>query len=237
MEAAQALIDAHQVRYLVVPSWDPFFTNFARDYLGGAAANRPSLLISELRRLNLPLWLRPVAYQPPPIGGFEHQWVLVFEVVPEQTPVVAVSRLAEFLVESGDLDRAAAVAPALRKYPGNVGALTALAQVQLAHADSADPAETINTVASLVRVGGDRNLPWDRRVSLAIVLARGDHLELARSQVQRCLAAATEVRLRTLNTGALYQLLVVAHAFELQLPNNLQQLALTLLPANVRASL
>jgi hypothetical protein len=238
LEAVQAIVDAHQVRYIVIPSWDPFFEDFARLYLAPNLANRGSLLVQELRRLNLPNWIRPVPYQMPPIGGFEKQWVLVFEVVDEQSPVVATSRLADYLVEMGDMNRASAVAQALRRYPGNVGALAALAQLQLAVNDANGAHESVNSIAALVASGSDRNLPVDRRIAVAIALARGQQEQPARSEVERCLRDIDEAQLRSLNTGTLYNFVVLVRALDLKWPQpRLAEIALDLLPPDVRKQL
>ncbi len=238
MEEAQALLLGHGVRYIVVPSWDPFFDNFAQLYLAKNFSNRTSLLIRELRRWNLPRWLRPMPYQMPVSGGFEGQSALVFEVVDEQSPVVAASRTAEYLVEIGELAQAADAGEALRRYPGDIGALSAQAQVQNARGDSAGLAQTMDSLISRLSSGTDRYLPWDRRVSLAMVLARGNRVDLAREQVKRCLAEADEARLRSLSTGSLYGLEVLGKAFGLEMADQrLNKLALELLPGDLRTHL
>jgi hypothetical protein len=238
MEAVQAIVEAHRVRYIVIPSWDPFFENFARLYLAPNLANRGSLLVQELRRLNLPPWLRPVAYEMPPIGGFEKQWVLVFEVVDEQSPVVAASRLADYLVEMGDLDRARAVAQTLHRFPGNIGALAALAQVQLASRETEAATASAQNLATLIGESGGRNIPVDRRVAVAITLARAQLEQPARRQIERCLAELDEAAVRSLSTGALYNFLVLQRAFELPWPNPpVGQIALELLPPHLRQQL
>ena len=238
MEEVQALLQGRGVRYIVVPSWDPFFDEFAQLYLAKNFSNRTSLLIRELRRWNLPHWLRPVPYQMPVSGGFEGQSVLVFELVDEQSPVAATSRLAEYLVEIGELDRAASVGEELRHFPGDIGALTARAQVQSARGDPAGSAQTVDSLLGRLSNGADRFLPWDRRVSLAIVLARGERVDLAREQVRRCLAEADDARLRSLSTGSLYGLEVLGKAFGLSMVDRrLNELALDLLPGDLRTHL
>ena len=112
-------------------------------------------------------------YQIPVGGGFEGQSVLVFEVVDEQSPTVAAGRLAEYLVEIGELDRASAFAETLRRFPGDVGALVARAQIQAARNDGAGFTQTLSALQVRLAAGADRFLPWDRRLSLAIVLAKG----------------------------------------------------------------
>jgi hypothetical protein len=177
-------------------------------------------------------------YQMPEINGFEGQSALVFEVVDDQSPAVATSRLAEYLVETGRFDQAAAVGEELRRFPGDVGALAARAQVQSARGDAAGLAQTFDLVRSRLSNGGDRFLPWDRRVSLAIVLAQGDQLELAREQLRRCLTELDEKRLRFLTSGSLYKLQVLSQAFDLPIADpRLRKLAAELLPAELSSRL
>ena len=235
---AQILIQARQIRYIIIPSWDPFFDEYARLYLVKAQANRKSILIPELRRLKLPPWLRPVPCQILKIGGYEGQSVLVFEVVDEQSPAVAMSRLAEYLVEVGELDQAASAGEMLRRFPGDIGALAARAQVQSARGEPAGLALTLDSLLARLATGADRFLPWDRRVSLAIVLAQAERIDLAREQVRRCLAELSDKKLRSLSTGSLYNLLVLGHSFGLEATDpKLRELALDLLPDNLRNNL
>ena len=238
MEEAQGLLRARGVRYIVIPSWDSFFDQFAERYLTKNFSHRTSLLVEELRRWNLPSWLRPVPYQLPVGGGFEGQTVRIFEVVEEQNPAVASSRLAEYLIESGELDQAAAASEALRRFPGDVGALAARAQVQGARDDATGLAQTLPLLKARLAGGADQYLPWDRRVSLAVVLARADWVDLARDQTSRCLAELTAPRLRALSTGSLYGLLVLSKSFGLNFTDpKLHDLALDLLPADLRSGL
>ena len=144
--------------------------------------------------------------------GFDGHQVLVFEVVDDQAPAVAASRVAEYLVEMGDLERAAPVGEALRQFPGDLGALAARIAVQLAQGETAPAAKTLEALLSRLSNGGDRYLPWDRRVSLAIVLAQAGRADLARDQAARCLKDANEERLRSLTTGSLFNLLVIGRA-------------------------
>jgi hypothetical protein len=236
MEEAQGNLQGRGVRYVVVPSWDRFFDDFARLYLDRRFANRRSLLVGELRRWNLPPWLRAVPYQMPVGGGFAGQSVLVFEVVDEQSPAAAAGRLAEYLVETGRLDDAKAVGAGLRRFPGDVGALAARAQVEHALGDDAAFAKTVESLLARLSSGGDRFLPWDRRVSLAIVLVEGRRIDLARAQVRRCLADVNEGRLRLLSTGSLYDLLLLGHSFRIEIADpRLRDLAVELLPVDLRS--
>ncbi len=237
MEEAEDDLRARKARYIVMPSWDPFFDDFARLYLVKGSAGRPSLLAQELRHWDLPLWLQPVPYQMP-VGGVEGQSVLVFEVVDSQGPAAAAGRLAEYLVETGNLADAGAAAERLRRYPGDIGALAARAQVQSAQGDAAAAAQTVEDLLGRLSGGGDRYLPWDRRVSLAVVLARAQRFGESRDQVRRCVAEASDPRLRSLSTGSLYDLLVLAKSFRVEFADpGLRDLALDLLPGDLRNSL
>ncbi len=238
LQEAQVLLQGRGIRYIIVPSWDSFFDEYTRLYLAGQFRNWQPFFIPELRRWNLPPWLRPVPYQMPKIGGFEDQSVLLFEVVDEQSPAVAASRLAEYLVEIGELGRAAAVGEGLRRFPGDVGALAARAQVASARDDPAGLAQALETLQARLASGADRYLTWDRRVSLAIVLARAKRIEPAREQARRCLAELDAPKVRSLSTGSLYNLLALGRAFGLPVADpRLQALALDLLPADLRARL
>jgi hypothetical protein len=238
MEEAQALLGGRDVRYIILPSWDSFFENYTHLYLAKSFSNWESIFIPKLRSWDLPLWLRPVPYQMPMIGGFEDQSVLVFEVVDPQNPAAALSRLAEYFVETGQLDKALSVSHALRRFPAEVGALAARAQVESARGDSDGLNQVLDSLQSRLSGGGDRFLPWDRRVSLAIVLARANRMDLAREQVRRCLAQINENKVRSLSTGSLYNLLRLARRFGFEIGDrHLRATALDLLPLAVRAGL
>ena len=81
-------------------------------------------------------------------------------------------------------------------------------------------------------------MPWDRRVSLAIMLARGKQMDLAREQVRRCLKEVDEAKLRWLSTGSLYRLQVLCKAYGLPIADQrLRELARDLLPPELRSRL
>ena len=235
---AQILIQARKIRYIIIPSWDPFFDDYARLYLVAAQSGRQSILIPELRRLNLPRWLRPIPYQILKIGGYEGQSALVIEVVDEQSPAAAMSRLAEYLAETGELEHAAAVGQELRRFPGDVGALAAQAQVEAARGDATGFGQSVELLLTRLSTGADRYLPWDRRVSLAIVLARAEKITPAREQVHRCMIELDATRARSLSTGSLFNLLVLSRAFNDPIADpKLQALVLGLVPQDLREHL
>jgi hypothetical protein len=233
-EEARELFERRGVSYLVIPSWDSYLDVYAKMGMG----KLEDTFLSRLHYWKLPPWLRPVAYQIPTIAGFEGQAVTILQVVEDQDDAAALSRVAEYFVDMGQLDQAANVGQSLRRFPADLGALVARAQVEIARDDTAAFARTVEQVRARLTGGADRAMPWDRRVSLAVVLARGKHVDQAREQVQRCLADVDEANLRALPTGSLYRLQVLAKAFGLEIADQrLRQLALDLLPEDLRGRL
>jgi hypothetical protein len=231
-EEAKELISRRGITHIVIPSWDSYLDVYTQMGMGRLEGTFMNLL----HQWKLPLWLRPIPYQLPVIAGFEGQSVTIFEVVgEEQDDATQLSRIAEYFVEMGQLDVAASVAQGLRRFPANLGALVARAQVELVRGDTAAFARSVEQLRSRLSNKGDRGLPWDQRVSLAVVLMRGKEPDLARVQVQRCLAEVDEAKLRSLSIGSLYRLQVLAKAYGLTIANSpLHDLALDLLPPDMQ---
>ena len=233
-EEAKELIDRRGITHIVIPSWDTYLDVYARMGMGRLEGT----FMYPLHQWQLQLWLTPVAYQLPAIAGFEGQSVTILKVVEPQADAAALSRIAEYFVEMGQLDAAAIMAQELRRFPADLGALVAKAQVELARNQQDEFSHSIEQLKSRLKGRNDRNLAWDRRVSLAVVLARAKERDLALAQVQHCLKDIDEPKLRMLSTGELYRLQVLAKAFGLVFANpHLHQLALDLLPADMRARL
>jgi hypothetical protein len=230
-EEALELIDRHGVTYIVIPSWDSQLDAFARLGLGQLKGS----FVYRLHRWALPPWLRPVPYPLPIIGGFEGQSVTVLERTDEQDAATLMSRIAEYLVETDNLDLAASAGQELRRFPADLGALVARAQVQIARGESDAFAHTVDSLLPRLSGEEERTLAWDRRVRLAVVLAQGKHLDRARAELRRCLAEADGAKLRSLTTGSLYHLQVLGKVLGMEIADpRLRQLALDLLPPDLR---
>jgi hypothetical protein len=231
-EEARELVDRRNVKYFVIPSWNSYLDVYARMGMG----KMDETFLNRLHFWRLPPWLRPVAYAFPTIRGFEGQSVTVLEVVDDQDDAVALSRLAEYFVDMGQLGQAAAVAQSLRRFPADLGALVARGQVEQAREDSAAFDRTVEQVRSRIAGGGDKNLLLDRRASLAVLLARAKLNAPSAEQVRRCLEGLDEPGLRSLPTNQLFRLQVLARAFGTPIADpRLRQLALDLLPEEMRA--
>lgn len=230
-----ALIQRRGITHIVMPSWDPFLFEYAR--LGGGSAENS--FIGLLQKWMPPRWLRPVAYQVPQIPGFDRPSVALFEVVELQENADALSRLVEYFVETQQNDLALSASYALKEaFADHLGATVARAQAEAVLGETPDFRALVDRIQQQLAAGAGQFLPWDRRVSLAIVLARAKRFELARNEAERCLAEIDEARLRALTTVPLYQFQVLLKAFRLQIADpRLQALARDLLSAEMREAL
>ena len=231
-EEAQELIGLHGVTHIIIPSWDPFMDAYAQIGSGQVSGT----FLDRLHQWNLPRWLKPVPYLVPTIAGFEGQSAVVLEVIDEQDDATALSRIAEYFVDMGQLDLATKAAGGLRRFPADLGALLARAQVQTATSDNDEFAKTVDQLIRRISAGADSDLQWDQRVGLAIVLAQAHHVELARPQLKLCLGAIDAEKLRSLSTTLLYRFQVLSKALNLGITDpSLRALSLDLLPPDLRA--
>ncbi len=230
-EEAQALIARRGVTHLIMPQWDPMMEAYAR--MGIAAVERT--FFARLRQWTLPPWLRPVPYLMPTVPGFDGQTVTILEVIDDQDDAVAASRLAEYFVDTSQLDLARNLGQVLRRFPADLGALIARARVSIAGGDTEETARILEALARRIEPPLDDNLLWDQRLSLAVVLAQTQRLEPARREFQRCLAGATESDVRSASIVALYRLGVLSHALGLRFADpKLESLSVDLLPTELR---
>jgi hypothetical protein len=231
-EEAQELIGIHGVTDIIIPSWDPFMDAYAQVGAGQVAGT----FLDRLHQWNLPRWLQPVPYLVPTIPGFEGQSAIVLEVVDEQDDATALSRIAEFFVDMGQLTLATKAEGGLRRFPADLGALLARAQVQFATGDSDEFAKSVEILVRRIAGGADKDLQWDQRVGLAVVLTQAHRVDLARPRLQQCLEEIDESKLRSLSTVLLYRLQVLRKALGLDIADpKLRSLSLELLPSDLRS--
>lgn len=234
-DEALALVQRRQITHLVLPSWDGALDDYAR--ISGADFDKT--LAGLLGQWLPPRWLRPLPYQLPGIAGLEGRQVRVFEVVEAQDNPTALGRLAEYFLETGQPQLAAAVAGSLKQaFPHELAALAARAHVDFARRDGPALTATLGAIDAALGQGADEILPWERRISLALALAQGRRMDQARAMVENCLAGADDERLRSLTPGALYRLLLFCRAAGVDFPEPSQrEAALALLPAEWRERL
>lgn len=231
---ARAVISQRGVTHIVLPSWDTDLDDFARLRL----KNPDDAFVTALRKTDGGIfsWLRPLPYELPPVPGFEDRSVLVLAVTDDADPATMRSRLVEYLIEMHQVDEAAYASQTLLHYPGDLGSQVALAQLALARGDREGFNKVFSSIVSGLSRGSDRTLAWDRRVSLAVVLALGGRANEARAQVQRCARETDEASLRSLTTESLYHLLVLGRRYDVDIGGSaLRPLCLRLLPEKVRS--
>ncbi len=232
-DEAQALFSGRGVSHVILPSWD----NFLEQYASLGSQETEKTLVSLLQRWLPPRWLRPIPYELPMIEGFAGASVSVFEVVEVQEQNLALSRLAEYFVETSRPDAAVAVSGALQQaFGGELDSLVAQAQVHAARLDGPSFGRVLQSLLPLVQAGSvDPALPLDRRLALASVLSQGRQAGLARTQLQQVMSELDESRLRSLTTGELYRLLTLSENLGVAFPGeHLATLAPRLLPPELR---
>jgi hypothetical protein len=224
------------VTHIVLLPWDTEFEDFAGLRLRDPAAS----FVYALHNTNGGgfSWLRALPYELPPVARLGEQRVMVLEVTEETDPATRQGRFVEYLLETHQPEQAALAGRALLRYPADLGCLAALAQLAKASGDDGAFARAFASIVSNLSGRPDRGLPWDRRVSLAVVLAIGGRSDLSRAQVLRCFREADGARLRFLTTESLYHLLLLGRraGAEFQDPD-LRALSLRLLPATLRRGL
>ena len=80
-------------------------------------------------------------------------------------------------------------------------------------------------------------ISWNRRVDLAVVLARAKVEALAKKQLELCIADIDEAKIRSLSPGSAYRLIVLCRGLGVNLPPTQRDLALSLVPSALRVRL
>ncbi len=234
-DEAQALARQRNLTHIVIPSWEGFLDEYAR--LGGTDPEHN--LIALLHQWLPPRWLRPVPYYLPAGPDFEDERLLVFEMTEVQDHASSLSRLTEYFLDMGQFELAGMAGKALASdYGADLGAEITRARVAIAQRDRAGFDAMLAAIATAIQDGSDDTLAWDRRVTLALVLAEGRRIPLARTQAQRCLEEMGELDLRGLSEATLFRFLSLCKVLNLPVKDeHLHELAKGLLPPPLRAQL
>lgn len=234
-DEAEALTESRKLTHIIVPSWDDTLDDYAR--LG--ATEEESTLMAMLHRWLAPRWLAPVSYLIPQVEGFEEDYAAIFRVVEVQDNATALSRLAVYFLEMRQNEAAVSVGQTLENsFPGDLNALISRAEIALAQRDSVVFKSVMDQLVSLLEGGMGDYLVWDRRVSLAVMLARHRSMSLALQQLEICLEEVDESLIRSLSTVFVFRLVSMMQAFDLEFDDpDLRTIALKLLPEEMRARL
>jgi hypothetical protein len=233
-EEAKGLIDCRGVRFIVIPSWDSYLDEYAQDGMGQLEGTS----IARLHAWNITRWLRPMAFHLPAGAGLDGQSVTIFEVVDDQDEALALSRLAKYFVEMNRMDLAVGAARGLRRYPTDLDSWIARAEVATATGNEEAAGGALKLIIPRIKSGAYPRLPLDRRVGLAVLLARNRQTDLARDQTRACIDQLNETELRSLSTCSLYRLLVLIKGFGLRIDQPpMLVLSRNLLPQDLRGRL
>lgn len=231
-DEAFALANGRQITHVVLPAWDRFFDAYARPAPGPAKYTFMGLL----QRWQPPRWLQPVPYRHPFITDVAENGLVVFEVTEVQDQATSLSRLAEYFAAMDQPELAYRVAHALTwDYGADLGAQVAKARTELARGDQAALSQTLTSLQRGLKEGTDEGLPWDRRVSLALVLAEGGLIDEAQRQAQRCMEEMDAPQMRRAPELTLFRFLTLCRALNIgYVDPALRELARALLPAELR---
>ncbi len=230
---AKAIVDRRKITHIILLSWDTFFDDCTR----AAAGQIEGTFRDQLKFTTLPPWLRPLAYPWPSIPGFEDKSVTVFEVVEEQDEATTLGDITLYFIEMGDLDQARSAAAGLSRFSIDFGTWVVRAQVAAATGDNPELARALKVLQSRLTAKVQPLISWNRRVDLAVVLARAKVEALAKKQLEVCIADIDEAKIRSLSPQSVYRLLVLCRGFGVNMPPTQRALALSLVPPVLRARL
>lgn len=234
------LLRTRGITHVALPLWDPVLdqlVRLGRNLPADAPLPQDAFAVA-LRWWEIPLWMRPMDYlipSEPPFEGFE---LRAFALQPEQAPEMGLSRLADFFVERGQLEEAGMLRESLQAYPRSPVALGAVAQISLALRDGPALERALEALIPHLSRRSTRDLPADRRISLAMLFQQTRRTDLARQQLAAGLAELDAATLRTLTPGSVIHLVVLSRELDVPFPNpELESVALGLIPPRVRSAL
>ena len=234
-EEAHSLVKNRKITHIILPSWDGAMDEFAM-----VGADNPQFsFIALLNQWVSPSWLKPVPFLLPLVSGLESHYVVVFEITEIQDDAITLSRLAEYFIAMQQPAFAQEVSDSLRSFhENNLSGLVARANIAASQKDLAQFLPLIERITKQVADLEYTDLPWDRRVSLAVVLAQGKQIEAARLEAESCADEADEELLRSLSSDALYRWEILRKTLQLNyFDPQLDQLARDLLPPHLRQTL
>lgn len=234
-DEALALVNQRRLTHIIMPSWDGFMDEYAR--LG--ATQVETTLTAMMQQWLPPRWLKPVPYTLPIAEGLEEQFVVVYEVVEVQDNATALGRLGDYFIAMQQSGLAQAVAKTLTEsFANDLGALVTRANLAAYERDLGKFVPLIEQIDRQIAELEFVDLPWDRRVALAVVLAQGKKIEAARLEAESCADEADEELLRSLSSDALYRWEILRDNLKLDYYEpGLDELARNLLPPHLKENL
>jgi len=234
-DEALALVNQRKLTHIIMPSWDGFMDEYAR--LG--ATQVETTLTAMMQQWLPPRWLKPVPYTLPIAEGLEEQFVVVYEVVEVQDNATALGRLGDYFIAMQQLGLAQAVAKTLTEsFANDLGALVTRANLAAYERDLGKFVPLIDQIDRQLADLEFVDLPWDRRVALAVVLAQGKKTDAARLEAESCADEADEELLRSLSSDALFRWEILRDNLKLDyFEPGLAELARNILPPHLKENL
>lgn len=212
---AEAVIQSRELTHIALTSWENVLPLLAK----APNAENENTFYHRLQHWVLPPYLRPIPYRLPPAPGFAHEKLVLFELTPHQDDALALSRLAEYFVEMERHEPAGLAAEALAKsFPTDPNAAIARAFVHAQAKDSRAFQQELKKLEADAEAG---RIPydWDRRALRAIVLAMGKQDELAKRELQACVATMTDDSLSALTPLQAFRLRALMRLYRLSFPS------------------
>ncbi|MDQ8198165.1 hypothetical protein QEH56_08410 [Pelagicoccus enzymogenes] len=234
------LLNASGITHIALPLWDPMLNHFVRIGLKVPSGQElpPNAFAVALRDWEVPVWLRTLNYQTPHVAPFKDYRISSFALGPEQSPELGLSRLADIFVENGQLWEAKSIREALLNYPRDLNALGAIANIDYALGDPQQLEESLEMLIPYLSRRSARDLPADRRINLASLFVRTQRIDLAKEQLQACLADLDTETLRLLTPTATASLLFLSKSLGIPFPDpKLKEQALELIAPSLRSEL
>lgn len=234
------LLNSRRITHVALPLWDPALDHLVRIGMNVPVGQPlpPNAFSVSLRQWDMPLWIRPMNYSIPKETGLQNFEVRAFALQAEQNPDLGLSRLADLFLERGQLQDAQSVRESLEAYPRSVVALGAIAKIDLALRDRDLLKESLETLVPYMSRRAARNLPADRRISLAVLFLQTKNLDLAREQLAACFEELDAETLRTLTPASVVSLVALSRSLNILFPDvDLEEVAMDLIPPAIRSGL
>ncbi|MSR35285.1 MAG: hypothetical protein EXR95_01405 [Gemmatimonadetes bacterium] len=201
--SARSLLVRHGVTHVAAYAWDGGLEQLQRsieaapsDVAWPRLSGRPIQEMCSHEPRDVPVWLVPLPYVPPRVGGYAHPVVRLYEVVDDLPPEVALVRLARYYQALRDPRMEEALGRSLELRP-TVPALAMMAQLQNARGERPGSFETVERLRGELERPG-RVQPEDRfEAAIALALARDG--QGASRQLAAALDQADEKVLRRLS--------------------------------------
>jgi len=156
-----------------------------------------------------------------------------------QDNVSAIGRLVEYFLDSRRGELAARAQGALESnFPGELVTHITASELAIAIGDQDAFSRSVESIIKSIESGGDFYLTWEFRVSMTLLLANTNRIEVMKKQLERVLEEADMNSVRWLSTVSLSRVLHLANALTMEFPDpELKEYAVSLLPAQLQKGL